>query len=253
MRRAKLVETEGDLTNRLIASLKAMVANGSIQPGGRLPPERTLAAQYGVNRTSLRMALTALEVMGVLVRRVGDGTYLSTDNGAILQTPLDFLILVDEISPQDLMEARLILEPELAARAAERATLQHLSEMRAALRVMEEPGADLKHLAEADIAFHAAVARASGNRTFYRMFSVINRAMQRLLSLTLRSEPLSQKVKVHTGICDAIDRRDPDLARQLMRTHLEETLAFVRQSPALKQRLPSQVFSGPERPPAPRR
>lgn len=217
----------GDTIAQLVASLREQVANQQIRPGDKLPPERALAAEFKVNRATLRMALSALEVMGVVVRRVGDGTYLSSDSERMLQAPMDFLILVDDITAVDLLQARLMLEPELAARAAERATLFQLNELKAALQKMGDSGTDLEHLAEADIAFHEGIARASGNRTVYRMFSVINRAMHRLLSVTLHSEPLARKVRVHNGILDAIHRREPELARERMRAHLMETLTFI--------------------------
>src|SRR5579863_8836120 len=95
---------EKDLTHTLVAGLKEMISRGALQPGSKLPPERELARQFGVNRASIRQALKALDVMGIVYQRVGDGTYLTQDASATLRVPLDFLILVDGITFQELFE-----------------------------------------------------------------------------------------------------------------------------------------------------
>src|SRR5216683_4796518 len=126
------------VTAQLISRIKKLISDGSVVPGSRFPPERKLAKEFGVNRASLRQALKVLEIMGVLTQRVGDGTYLSASAETILKEPLDFLILLDDLSHHELFETRLIVEPELAARAAERATVEDLATLRRAITAMEQ-------------------------------------------------------------------------------------------------------------------
>ena len=90
------------VTAKLIANIKQMISRGLIAPGSKFPPERELAKEFGVNRASLRQALKVLEIMGVLTQRVGDGTYLSASAETILKEPLDFLILLDDLSHHEL-------------------------------------------------------------------------------------------------------------------------------------------------------
>ena len=118
-----------DLTATLVAGMKQMIVEGTLHPGIKLPPERDFAKHFGVNRASLRPALKALEVIGVIRQRVGDGTYLTEDASAILSVPLDFLLLVDGITFGELYEARRIFEPELAARAARRHTPDEIAQL----------------------------------------------------------------------------------------------------------------------------
>src|SRR3954468_5173264 len=101
-----------DVTVRLITIFKQLIAEGVLKPGGRLPAEREMAESFGVSRSSLRQALKVLEIMGVISQRVGDGTYLNAGAPSILSEPMEFLILLDGISFHELMEARLIVEPE---------------------------------------------------------------------------------------------------------------------------------------------
>ncbi len=220
-------QNEPDLTGRLIASFKAMLSAGNFVPGARLPPERELSKVLGVNRTSLRHALTALETMGVVTRRVGDGTYFTKDAATILSAPLDFLILVDGIPFRDLIEARMIVEPELAARAAERATSDDLAGLRKALQEMQASGPDRVRLAQADVAFHEAVFRASGNRTCLHMFSALHRALITGIARTSVFDDASETLGYHKAIYQAIYRRQPEQARRQMRDHLKATERMV--------------------------
>lgn len=220
-----------DLTNRLISRFRELVASGVFAPGAKLPPERLLAEKFGVNRTSLRHALTALEFMGILSRRVGDGTYLSVDSRLMLNAPMEFLVLVEGISFHDLMEARIILEPPLAWRAATRGTSDEIAAIHAAVSRMESSGGQVMKLVEADVEFHEAVAAASGNVTCRRMFAAIHKALMQLITHNARGEEYRRKVARHRQIYTAIRRRDADLAAERMRSHLEDALKmFIRLS-----------------------
>src|SRR5579871_3060171 len=129
--------TDIRLTAKILEKIKRLIATGAVAPGGKFPPERELAKTFGVNRASLRQVLKVLEIMGVLSQRVGDGTYLNDSAESILDEPLDFLVLLDDLSHHELFETRLIVEPELAARAAERATTEDLAALRKAIKDME--------------------------------------------------------------------------------------------------------------------
>jgi GntR family transcriptional regulator, transcriptional repressor for pyruvate dehydrogenase complex len=106
------VPTRDLVTTRLIGSFKALISDGSLVPGCKLPPERELAKSFGVCRASLRQAWKVLENMGVLSQRVGDGTYVNEGAPEILAEPMEFLILLGGISFKELAEARLLFEPE---------------------------------------------------------------------------------------------------------------------------------------------
>src|SRR6202041_3689587 len=167
---------DGRVTARLIARIKGLIADGSISPGSKFPPEREMAKDFGVNRASVRQALKVLEIMGVLNQRVGDGTYLSESAETILNEPIDFLVLLDDLSHHELFETRMIVEPELAARAAEQATVEDLAGLRQALMAMERSRTNQARL-EADIAFHECIFRASGNRICHLLFRIIHRTV----------------------------------------------------------------------------
>lgn len=212
----------GDITVRLISRLKKLISDGTFVLGSKLPPERELARQFGVNRTSLRQALKVMQLMGVASQRVGDGTYLSRDAAHILREPIEFMIVLADITDEELLEARLIVESELAARAAERATGEDLAAMRRSIRAMEKSTCEQARV-DADLAFHEAIFRASGNRVLQLVFSVIHRALMLSMGKIAGRAYVGRPLAFHRAIYAAISRRKPDEARRQMIDHLTDT------------------------------
>ncbi len=199
--------------SRLLGEFQKLMRNGGLKPGDRLPPERDLAKRFGTSRSSLRPVMKILENVGVLLQRVGDGTYLNSNAAGILSAPLHFLILLDGISLMELFEARLMLEPELAARAALSASGEDLEAMRKALAAFED------NPAQADIDFHLAICRATRNRICMRMFEAIHAAFAEAMKVTTRLAP-EDALNFHRAIYSAIHLRDAEEARNAMTSHL---------------------------------
>jgi GntR family transcriptional regulator, transcriptional repressor for pyruvate dehydrogenase complex len=218
--------TDTRVTAKLIDKIKRYIASGEVLPGGKFPPERELAKEFQVNRASLRQALKVLEIMGVLTQRVGDGTYLSTSAELILNEPLDFLILLDDLSHHELLETRMIVEPELAARAAERARAEDLIELRRAIAAMESSRSNQERL-DADLAFHERIFRASGNRICHLLFKVIHRSVLTSMSRLSTRVALERPLSYHKRIFAAIQQRNPEEARRAMLEHITDTIALL--------------------------
>ncbi|MGC2637467.1 MAG: FadR/GntR family transcriptional regulator [Acidobacteriaceae bacterium] len=214
------------ITAKLIARIKNLIATGAISPGAKFPPERELAKEFGVNRASVRQVLKVLEIMGVLSQRVGDGTYLSESAETILNEPIDFLVLLDDLSQHELFETRLMIEPELTARAAERATAEDIATLRNAIFAMERSKSTRERL-NADMAFHEAIFRASGNRICHLLFKGIHRTL--LMSMGQLSERVTVEhpLKFHRRIYAAIRERNPEAARLAMQEHITDARGLI--------------------------
>src|SRR5258708_14040757 len=233
------------VTAMLIAKFKQLISRGTIAPGSKFPPERELAKEFGVNRASLRQALKVLEIMGVLTQRVGDGTYLSASAETILKEPLDFLILLDDLSHHELFETRLIVEPELAARAAERATVEDLAGLRQAIMAMERSRTNQARL-EADVAFHECVFRASGNRICHLLFKVIHRSVLTSMGHLSRRVTVDRPLSFHKKIYAAIRDLNAQAPRSAMQEHIVDAQALLAKSsqPAQHRAPPLSIVSG---------
>jgi GntR family transcriptional repressor for pyruvate dehydrogenase complex len=217
------------ITAKLIARIKSLIAAGTISPGSKFPPERELARDFAVNRASVRQALKVLEIMGVLTQRVGDGTYLSDSAETILNEPIDFLVLLDDLSHHELFETRLIVEPELARRAAERATAEDLSALRNAVFAMERSKSVRERL-DADLAFHDAIFRASGNRICHLLFKGIHRTLLTSMSQLADRVSMDQPLMFHRRIYAAIRERKPEEARLAMQEHIRDAASLLDHS-----------------------
>jgi len=225
------------LTGSLLQLFKRLIADGVLSPGDRLPPERELAELVGVSRSSLRPALKVLENMGIISQRVGSGTRLNPAAASILAEPLQFLILLDGITFHELNEARLIVEPELAARAAERATAEDQKALKGAITRMEECADDPDAFVASDLEFHQAVYRAAGNRVCAMLFTVIHQSLEELVRFTsLLVEP-EHTIRFHRRIVSAIRRGDPDAARLQMREHLDDVSTLLTRASDAQTRM----------------
>jgi len=211
-----------NVTNLLIVRFQQMLSDGVLTPGSKLPPERELAAHFKVARSSLRQALKVLEMMGVITQKIGDGSYLNPDASSVLRVPMEFLFLLDDTTIEELAELRFIIEPALAAKAAERATSCDIKLLRQSILDLENSEGDRVKMVSSDLLFHRTIFQASGNRLTGRLFHTIHRAMLDMITTTSQLVDLEHTVAFHKPILKAIERRDPELASRLMREHIED-------------------------------
>lgn len=223
------LDSKEDLTHLLILRFQQMLSEGVLKPGTKLPAERELAAYFKVARSSLRQALKVLEMMGVITQRIGDGSYLNQDASSVLAVPMEFLFLLDGISVEELTEVRILMEPALAAKAAERANSDHIALLRQSVQDLESSKHDRIKLISSDLLFHKVIFDASGNRLMGRMFHTIHRALLDMMMLTSQVVDLEHTVAFHKPILEAIQRRDASLASKLMSDHMHDAARLLDQ------------------------
>jgi GntR family transcriptional repressor for pyruvate dehydrogenase complex len=211
------------LTESVFEKLVTSLLQGPWEAGDRIPPERELCQQLGIGRASLREALKALELIGMLECRVGDGTYV-LPRSEFLSRPLLWAITgTDKAELRDIVEARRVLEGEIAALAAERATTEEADEIGAAVEDLRAGLADPVRALEADLRFHLAMAKAAHNEILFNAVPLLRNLMGQWLLLKLRMPQASIKVlQQHESIYVAIRHRDPLRARAEMLQHLTE-------------------------------
>jgi GntR family transcriptional repressor for pyruvate dehydrogenase complex len=151
---------------------------------------------------------------------VGDGSYLNKDASSVLAVPLEFLFLLDDTSLQELIEMRLMIEPALAAKAAERANAQDMALLKQSIVDFENSKQDRVGLVAADLLFHRAIFQASKNRLAGRLFHTIHRAMLNMIMVTSQRVEIEHTLEFHRPIMLAIEKRNPELAARLMTDHL---------------------------------
>jgi GntR family transcriptional repressor for pyruvate dehydrogenase complex len=212
------------LSDRLAARLMAQIEKGALQPGDRLPTEAQLAASHGVSRSVVREAVHQIKSRGLLVARQGSGVYVAPP-APLLPLAFDPAVLDSMTAVLQVVELRRVLEGEIAALAAERATRAQSAGLKRALAAIEEAiVAGRDGLAE-DLAFHRAIGAATGNPQFTRLLAFLEQYLREAMRVTKSNEArredfMRQVREEHAAIVAAIAARDPAAARAAAIEHL---------------------------------
>lgn len=224
------------LTEEVVAALSRRLEAGEFPAGAKLPSETEIMQQEGVSRTVVREALSRLQAARLVATRHGIGTFaLEPPAGAPVQFDASgILTLLDVMA---VLELRISIESEAAGLAALRRSDRHLAGMRQALRDAEHASAAQARdgSVASDIAFHLAIASATGNRYFSDILSqlgstIIPRARIDSAALAAADQQayLQRVDQEHQVILGAIERQDPEAARAAMRTHLSNSRERLR-------------------------
>lgn len=227
------------VSDKVVQDLRTLVEKNQMQVGDRLPAERKLCEQLGVSRSSLREAIQQLTSQGMLVSKVGAGTFLQQlptnwSQYQIVQ-PLSNLIDEDPAYRFDVQEARMVLEGGTAWYAAQRATAEDLKNIRACYEQIAhfQILGDDDQAAIADAKFHLAIAEASHNLVLIQMMRGLFDLLQYNVVLGRRkvyteAHRFDQLHDQHFQVMDAIERRDPDAARSAVCGHIGFVVQQVR-------------------------
>jgi len=209
------------LTQALFEKLVGYVVGGDWKAGERIPAERELSEQLGIGRGSLREALKALELLGMLDSRVGDGTFICA-RSEFLSRPLLWAVASSDHSElPELMEARLSIEQTIAALAAQRATPEDLQQIGAAVEEMRNHLDDPSGACHADMDIHAAIGEAAHNRILQNAAQLLRNLVKPWVLLKHRIPgAASMSLEQHEHIYAAIRQGDPTRAREEMSKHL---------------------------------
>lgn len=220
----------------LARSLMDELASGRYPVGARLPAERELATTYNVSRPTVREAMIALEVQGLVEVRVGSGAY-------VRRLPGKEDIPGFNITAFELTEARLIFEGEAAALAASQITDDELAEIARLVEAIAEENLETDGAERADHDFHLAIAKATRNTAIYNAIEHLwelrsTSPEAALLHEKARTANIKPVVDEHTAVLDALRNRDPVAACAAMRAHLSQvidSLLFATEERAIEE------------------
>jgi len=216
---------------RIAARLVGDIRAGRLAPGDRLPSERELARRLAVGRASVREALAALALDGVLETRPGSGSFVAADAAARLAARRPPDAPPPDASPSDLLETRMLLEPRVARLAARAARLD--AEAERLLEVMEAGPDDRAAWNDADRRFHNRLAALTGNAVLIALAGHIAALMDQPLWQRLRDESIAQpgRARIHTAehrlIYAAVADGDGEAAEFHASRHLERVRTYM--------------------------
>ncbi|WP_019122502.1 FadR/GntR family transcriptional regulator [Brevibacillus massiliensis] len=204
--------------------IKKNIESGKYQVGTRLPAERALAETFQTSRATVREALRALEIIGVIESRVGQGTFVKTSSFSGAEGL--FSEIANQTSPTEVFEARFSIEPYLTELAALRATQDDLNVLKNCLEQTEAALGNISEFEKLDAQFHQGIALAAKNSLLLNMITLINNVRMEKLWGTLKERSLTaDRMKKyhqdHIEIYQAIRERDASKAKQRILSHIK--------------------------------
>lgn len=214
------------LSDRLAARLSARIAGGDLKPGDRLPTEAQLALGHGVSRTVVREAVHQLKSRGLLRSRQGLGVFVA-DPPANRALAFDASVLGSLAAVVQVREVRRALEGEIAALAAERASRRDVAALRAALKSIDRAAGNGGDGVAEDLAFHRALAEATGNPQFTRLLEFLGQYLHQAMRVTRGNEArradFMEAVRAeHRAIVEAVAAGDARAARKAALAHMTQ-------------------------------
>jgi GntR family transcriptional repressor for pyruvate dehydrogenase complex len=206
------------------------ITDGGLQQGSPLPPEKTMLEEYGVARGTLREALRFLEIQGVITIKTGPGggPIVNRPGSRHLASIIAMMLQLEQASFRTVLEARVVLEPELARRAAARATDEQAEELHQSVVRMRETLADEHAFVEENALFHELIAEIAGNPVFTMVLASLTWICDGT-PLGVQYPPASREAVVaeHARIHRAIAARDADRAGAAMSVHMGDFAAYL--------------------------
>ena|SRR5437867_786316 len=204
------------LHEEVMVQLAAYIRGGKLKPGDQLPPERELAERMQVSRATVREALRIMELQSLVVSRPGSGTFIAEGNAKSLAQAMTQTAL------RDIFEARMLLDPSIAALAADRATPEDIEKLKSILKQQENQMQHGRDGATSDVQFHSAIAEATHNRALIRLAQVLIEIFAPSRDTFLQSHERAVKsLSFHKRILESIEARSPENARRAMAEHVE--------------------------------
>ena len=211
------------VTDQIIDQLISMIEDGKFKPGDKLPPEPALMEQFGVGRSSLREAIGALSLIGMLTVRPGYGTHVSASLGESVSKPLRWGMFMGwREKLHEFIEARITIEETLVGMAAERATDADIEAIKHSHELLKSSKVTKRKAIQADLVFHTAIANASHNSVLARFLEELRQPVKNWMEQKASLFGGYDKVfEQHDAVLSAIQARDPLKARKAMKEHLE--------------------------------
>lgn len=209
---------------QVIEYISRQVEIGELQKGDKLPTERKLVEILGVGRNSIREALKVLDMIGIVDRRQGDGTYIKEDFSNWFTEPMCLAFMLSDTKRREIFQFRNMIEVEIATLAAQRITDEELAKLEACYRKLIETE-NQEASARYDKNFHSILAKATKNMVIVNAYNAMD-CMLDLFIYDIRKEAYSDagkdlSVKIHQDILEAIMKRDAKQARKAMKRHMD--------------------------------
>ena len=211
------------IQNEIIAQIRDLINYKNLEPGDKLPSERTLSEKFGVSRGNVREAINKLELYGLLKSKPQSGTFIADIGQVALNGMIDDILRLQEPEFRDLVETRILLELKTCRLAATRRTEEDLKQMEEAMIAYERKILNGEDAVQEDLLFHLAIAEASGNRTMNIFMLIITPEIITNFEKyhVCDKDRAFRGIQEHKDIYEAIKAQNPQLAKEKMKAHFK--------------------------------
>jgi GntR family transcriptional repressor for pyruvate dehydrogenase complex len=211
---------------QIAEQLREAILEGRLAPGQALPTERELAESFGASRATIREALRALEAQGLIVGGGAPGpAVVAKDLHGPARDAITTLLRLKQVELSDLVDLRCLLEMDAVERAAKRPDRARLDEARSALELMQDDGIGIEAFDEADVRFHVALVRASGNEAMQLVMLALHDPVAAHLLEALHAQPdpratLRRLTSEHAAILESVEAGEGPQASTMIERHI---------------------------------
>lgn len=210
-----------DIQKTIISKIRELINYKNLEPGDKLPSERTLSEKFEVSRSNVREAIQKLEFYGLLKSIPQSGTFVANIGVIAMNGMIEDILRLEAPEFKSLVETRILLELKTVRLAALRRTDEDLEKMKVALDAYTKKVLDGEDAVQEDLLFHLAIAKASGNSTMNTFMLIITpEIITNFAKYHVCDKGLAEKgIKEHEEIFNAIKEQNPQLAKQKMKEH----------------------------------
>ncbi|MGJ8593208.1 MAG: FadR/GntR family transcriptional regulator [Aquaticitalea sp.] len=224
-----LTKNEGEIIeNEIISKIRDLINHKNLEPGEKLPSERSLSEKFGVSRGNLREAIQKLELYGLLISVPQSGTFIANIGIIALNGMIEDILCLEQPDFKSLVETRILLELKTVRLAALRRTKEDLNQMRQALDAYTAKVLNGENAVQEDLLFHLAISKACGNSSMNTFMLIITPEIITNFEkyhVCDKNSPIVG-IKEHEAILEAIKNQDPVEAKQKMKDHFKELYKY---------------------------
>ena len=236
MAKAALMRVKrASVKDQVFEQLRDQIVSKAWPAGSKIPSENTLAQKLGVSRVSIREALQMLTSLGLLQTRQGGGTFVRAYSAEVFLNPLFPMLALDRIGLLDVLEYRRIVEKGTVALVVENAGDAEIAALEKAYTKMIQHTEDAHAFARADLEFHLALAKATGNPVIAKVTDIIKSIFSASMDDIVHALGTRDGIIYHGKIIAAIKARDRALAEQLMEEHVLQTIKRLKKETSIQK------------------
>ncbi|MGC1514275.1 MAG: FadR/GntR family transcriptional regulator [Maribacter sp.] len=212
-----------EIQNDIIAKIRDLMNHKNLEPGDKLPSERSLSDKFGVSRNNVREAIQKLEFYGLLKSKPQSGTFVADIGQVAMNGMMEDILRLEQPDFKSLVETRILLELKTVRLAAQRRTFEDLNQMNAALEAYSAKVTNGEDAVQEDLLFHLAIAKASGNSTMNTFMLIITpEIITNFEKYHVCDKGMAFRgIEEHEAIFNAIKEQNPQLAKEKMKIHFK--------------------------------